>query len=378
MIAIASGTRADWGLLMPLARTLRASGCEVSVIATYMHLMKDMGHTVDEITADGFGPAACVDTPRRPAEATGAATAGFAKVLRAMNPSCLIILGDRFEMLGAATAALLEQVPVVHIAGGTVSEGAFDDSIRNAISQLASLHLPETELCAQRLVRMGIDKSRIAVCGAIGVWNALNTPLLSLQALQQDIDFNLGPRFILGTLHPATLDTIPPEEQMRVWLEALERTIDNHPGVNVLLTYPNTDTDPAPLRKMLHAFESRRPDRVKVIDSLGRVRYLSAGTLVAAVFGYSSSGIVEVPSTGTPVVDIGMRQQGRERSKAVIWSPLTVEAITESLTKALNQKSARRASGTPNPYHRPATPQLMADAILRFINFQCSMFNVQL
>lgn len=363
-IAIATGTRADWGLLLPLARALREDH-GVHVIATYMHLFPDMGHTVDEIRADGFDPDT-VETPRQPAEATAAATAGFSRVLRSLRPDCIVILGDRFEMLGVASAALLERVPIVHIAGGTVSEGAFDDSVRNAISCMASLHFPETDMCAARLRAMGVAENNVVVSGALGVWNAGHTPLLSLGQLEESIGFRLGERFLLGTFHPATLERLNPREQMREWLMAVKDTLDSHPEMTALLTYPNSDTDPAPLIEMMHALERDMPGRVKVVSSLGRVRYLSASRLAAVVSGNSSSGIVEVPSAGTPVVDTGIRQQGRERSRAVIHAPLERAAITAAHNLALSPECAAAAAMTPNPYYRDDTPGIMTRAIRDF------------
>lgn len=366
MIAIATSTRADWGLLKPLADELRTRGENPLVIATFMHLFEEQGFTVREIIADGYEPLR-VSAPRQPSEATAAVLTGFASIFRTYRPDAVIVLGDRFEMLGVASAALIERIPLIHIAGGTVSAGAIDDSVRNAISQLADLHFPETDGCADRLKKMGIPDNRICVTGAMGVWNAMNIPLMSMQNLKDSIGFDLGDKFILGTLHPATLDTLSPVEQMSEWLNAISDLLNETPGLTALLTYPNSDTDTSPLIGMLHKFESERPDKVKVISSLGRVRYLSAAKLATIVTGNSSSGIVEVPSTGTPVVDCGIRQEGRERSAAVLHSPLEQKHITETMRLALSEDIQAKAGKTPNPYYKPGSPVIIAESILQYL-----------
>lgn len=361
-LAIATGTRADWGLLLPLVREL-AGRTEICIVASAMHLDPDLGHTVDEIRSDGFEPAALVRADGRSATVTASSLTGHSDSFRKLQPRAVVILGDRTEMLGAATAAMLEGIPVIHIAGGTVSEGAFDDSIRHAITKMSTLHLPETESCAQRIIQMGEDPAAVKACGALGVYNVISTPLMAPEDLERSIGFCLGKRYIIGTLHAATLDSISPQRRMGDFLEALKNILDADPDMRMLLTYPNNDVDPTPQIRLMTQFAASRPQRVCVIPSLGRLRYLSATARATAVIGNSSSGIVEIPSTGVPVVDIGCRQAGRECSKAVIHCKADTQSIIKGIKQALDPAGIKAAAKKDNPYHFGDTPRLMADAI---------------
>lgn len=363
-IAVATGTRADWGLLYPLVCELTERGHRPLIIATYAHLFPEMGDTIQELVADGFAPTMSVPTRRAPHEAVADAVTGFSKALRFLKPDILVILGDRLEMLGVATAALLERVPTAHIAGGTVSRGAFDDSIRNSISQMAHLHFPETEKGRRKLVLMGADPSKVVTAGALGVYNTRHTLEMSLEEIEKFIEFKLGEKYILGTFHPATLSETGPIEQMKIWLDGLRLVLANHPEVKLLLTFPNTDNDATPLLNLIFGFEAENRERVKVMASLGRVRYINAARHAAAVAGNSSSGIVEIPSLGVPVVDVGSRQEGRERSGAIIHSPLEAEAIATALATAMTPETREAAETLPNPYYKEDTPKIIADRLL--------------
>lgn len=362
-ILIATGTRADWGLLYPLACELRQRGANVEVAATNMHLLTECGHTADEITADGFGPDYRVPASGNPGKIASEALSGFYSLLSEVRPDVLILLGDRFEMLGAASGALLAGAPITHIAGGTISEGAFDDSIRHAITKMATLHLVETESCRKRVIRMGEKPSDVITTGALGVFNALNVPLMSKEELEDSLGFKLDGEVVVVTMHAATLDSIPPIEQTLNLIAALENQINSR-GLRIVFTYPNNDVDITAMTEAIEAFSKRRPHNVKAIPSLGRVRYLSLLRHSAAVIGNSSSGLVEVPSTGIPTLDIGIRQQGRERGESVVHCGSTEEEISRGLSIVLSADMRRIAAESPNPYFKENTPDLMADAIL--------------
>lgn len=361
-IAVATGSRADWGLLLPLVKELDRRDCELIVIATYSHLFKEMGDTIKELVSDGFAPKASIPAGMQPPQAVADTVTGFSRAFKFLKPDVVVILGDRFEMLGVATAALLNRIPIAHIAGGTVSEGAFDDSIRNAISQMAELHFPETDRGRDRLISMGAKPENVITSGALGVFNSLNTPLMSLEEIEESINFKLGDKFLLGTYHPATLDEMAPDEQMRIWIKGLEQAIEKDPDLKLLLTYPNSDTDPGALLLKMYDFEMKNPKRVKIVESLGRVRYLSAARLAKVVAGNSSSGIVEVPSLGTTVIDVGNRQKGRERSRDVEHVNLDTDEIAEKIIETVNNKNLKADS--PNPYFKENTPSIIADKIL--------------
>ncbi|MCM1376980.1 MAG: UDP-N-acetylglucosamine 2-epimerase [Clostridium sp.] len=363
-IVIATGTRADWGLLHPLADELRNRGVEPMIAATNAHFFNELGNTIDEIEADGYTPKR-IPTRRKPEEATADALTGFADLFATEKPDCVVILGDRYEMMGVATAALLSGIPIVHIAGGNITAGAYDNAIRNALSQMATLHLPETEQCGHRLASMGIKPDRIVTAGSPGVYNALNIDLMSLEQLEDSLGATLGEDFLLATLHPATLDSESPGKRMTDFLQALAGHMDMHPGRNVLMTYPNSDNDPGPLIQQIERFSQKYPGRVVTIASLGRVRYLSAAALCTAVIGNSSSAIEETPSLGHPSLDIGIRQEGRERGPGVFHCEADTTSILAGLDTVTTEEATRIASARKNPYNLGNTPQIQADAILQ-------------
>lgn len=382
-ISLVTSTRADWGLLYPLVKELDSRGERPVIIATYAHLFPEMGDTIQELVADGFPPSMSVPARQRPDEAIADTVTGFTKAFRFLKPDLTVILGDRFEMMGVASAATLSQVPVAHIAGGTVSAGAFDDVFRNALSQMAEYHFPETDRARRRLTLMGADPAKVVTAGALGVYNALHVPPVSIDEIENYLEFDLGDKFLLGTFHPATREPLnkergseneerrfDPIEQMKTWIEGLDAALDADPDLKLLLTFPNSDTDPTPLLGLLYTFQAARRGktarngRVRVVPSLGRVKYLNAARYAAAVAGNSSSGIVEIPSLGTPVVNVGHRQEGRQCSKAVMHCPLEKDAVADAITMAMTTDSKLMAESTPNPYYKEDTPRIIADTLL--------------
>lgn len=365
-IAIATSTRADWGLLSPIAKALTArDDCEVTVIATNMHLDPRYGMTVSEIEADGFTDIRRVmmnaesDSPLHTAEASARCLAGFAREFSELKPDLCVILGDRYEMLTVATAATIMRIPIVHIAGGEISEGAFDDSIRHAITKLSSLHLTATEPYRRRVISMGEDASRVVNTGAIGVWNLANEIPMPKSELEQSIGMEITPGTLLVTLHPATLDTEPVGTRICALLEALDRLPDSR----IIFTYPNNDPDGSVIIDRINSYAARNAERCVVIPSLGRRRYLSALHYVSAVVGNSSSGIVEVPSVHIPTVDIGIRQQGRLASHSVIHCEADADSIFAAIKLALSPEGQQQAREAENPYCRPNTLAMMVEAI---------------
>lgn len=365
-IAIATGTRADWGLLSPIARALaERTDCRVVILATNMHLSPRYGETIREIEADGLTEIrrvvmpAGIETPVETVDAMAACMSAMAHELADLQPDLLVILGDRFEMLATATAALMLRVPIVHISGGEISEGAVDDSIRHAITKMASLHLTSTEPYRRRVIAMGEEPERVINTGAIGVYNIVHTPLLSREELESAIGLALPQGSLLVTYHPATLDDGDVAERCRALLKALDR----FPESNVIITYPNNDPRGRVIIDLIEEYGRENPGRVRVIPSLGNARYLSALRYVSAVVGNSSSGIIEVPSMGIPTVDIGIRQKGRLCSDSVIHCGDSTEEISAAIAFALSPEGQEKARTTPNPYAQPDTLEIMVRAI---------------
>lgn len=371
-VCFVTTTRADWGLLMPLARSLRDSRrVQVGIIAGNMHLLPEYGMTVNEITDAGF----CVDA-RVPlvldddsecarARAMGAFTAGIADALGRLRPDAAVMLGDRYEMLAAASAAAVMHIPVIHIAGGEISEGAVDDSFRHAITKLSSLHLTATDDYRRRVIQMGEQPDRVVNTGAIGVWNAMNIDPLPVSTLEEYLGMDLrhSPT-LLVTYHPATNDTsASPADKLRELFKALDR----FGGCNVVITHPNNDAGGLGLLPLIEDYAAAHADRVRSVASLGMLRYQSLLRVVRAVVGNSSSGIVEAPSAGAPTVDIGIRQRGRLAGPSVIHCADDAGSIAEAIAEALSDRMQLVASRRENPYFRPDTLGLMTDAVLRFV-----------
>lgn len=361
-ITILTSTRADWGLLAPLAKALRAHGEEVSVVAANMHFMPQLGDTWREIAADGFDIARRILPGATPADTAATTLRGVAEAMREIRPDCAVILGDRYEMLAAATACTLERVPVVHIAGGAVSEGAFDDSFRHAITKLSTLHLTETEAYRRRVIQLGENPEAVINTGAIGLQAITGAEPMPLGELEESLRFSLSDPTLLVTMHAATLSPLPPERQIEELIAALE----SRRALRVVFTHPNNDTDPAPLVARIEAFAARNPERVCTVPSLGARRYTSALHYVAAVVGNSSSGIVEAPSAGIPTLDIGIRQRGRAAADSVVHCGDTAQEIAEGLDRILDPAFRRAARQTVNPYYRPDTTGTMVRAITEF------------
>lgn len=370
-IIIVTTTRADWGILSPLARALALrDDVSLTIAAGNTHLLEQYGNTINEIRDDGFDnvvPLALPDNITQTPEgrtAVAASTAlSLASLIERVHPDTIIILGDRYEMLGAATAALIAGVPIVHLHGGEISVGAIDDSVRHAISKMASLHLTATEKASERLRQMGEEPQRICRTGSIGVENTISTPLMPLEELKSSLDgFDVCPeKTFLVTFHPVTRhpDNIPAIVQIDNLLGALEDVKE----CNAIITFPNNDTGSETIIERIEDFARKNPHRIKVVKSLGRLRYLSAMHHVRAVVGNTSSGILEAPSTPASTLDIGPRQLGRDRATSVIHVGDDRKEITLAL-KTLLTAPRRTPNPSDNPYYSPGAVKLAVDAII--------------
>ena len=369
-VLVLTGTRAEYGLFHPLLALLEAApDFDVALLVTGTHLSERFGMTVNEIEADGHRIAARVelpledDSPLGVARATGAAVAGIAEALAAENPDVLVVLGDRYEALAAATAAALLRVPVAHLHGGEITEGAIDDSVRHAITKLAALHFVATDEYAQRVIRMGERPDTVFVVGALGVDNALQTHLIADSALASELGFEFVSPTALTTFHPVTLDDGGGLAQM----EELLAAFDAMPELRVLVTMPNADAGNQVIAARLAEWTQANATRAKAFPSLGRVRYLSAMAASDVVVGNSSSGIIEAPSFGKPTVDIGDRQAGRTRAASVIHAEPDRTAIVSAIRQALGVQARELASKRANPYGDGHAAERIASALARTV-----------
>ena len=366
-ICIATGTRADWGLLSPIAQALnKRDDVDLKIIATNMHLSEEYGSTWKEIENDGLKidwrvkMKSDADTRKDTVLAMSECMAGMAEALAALQPDLLVILGDRYEMLATASAALILRIPIAHIAGGAISQGAYDESIRHAITKMSHIHLTETERYRKRVIQLGENPEHVIYTGAIGVYNIMHTQYISREQLERELNLTLSDRLILATFHPATLDEMPPQQQCKNLLA----TLDRHPDYQTIFTYPNNDSEGRIIIQLIESYRRRHPERVAVFPSLGMRRYLSMLHCATAVVGNSSSGIVEVPSIGIPTLDIGIRQMGRTAAPSVLHCGVSEEEIVDGLETVLSSSFRLIAKSAENPYYLPDTLEKMVDAIV--------------
>ena len=366
-ICIATGTRADWGLLSPIAQALnKRDDVDLKIIATNMHLSEEYGSTWKEIENDGLKidwrvkMKSDADSRKDTVLAMSECMAGMAEALAALQPDLLVILGDRYEMLATASAALILRIPIAHIAGGAISQGAYDESIRHAITKMSHIHLTETERYRKRVIQLGENPEHVIYTGAIGVYNIMHTQYISREQLERELNLTLSDRLILATFHPATLDEMSPQQQCKNLLAALDR----HPDYQTIFTYPNNDSEGLIIIQLIESYRRRHPERVAVFPSLGMRRYLSMLHCATAVVGNSSSGIVEVPSIGIPTLDIGIRQMGRTAAPSVLHCGVSEEEIADGLETVLSSSFRMIAKSAENPYYLPDTLEKMVDAIV--------------
>jgi GDP/UDP-N,N'-diacetylbacillosamine 2-epimerase (hydrolysing) len=349
-VAYLTGTRADYGLFSePLKRIREHPLLELSLIVTGMHLEPEFGSTIKEIEADAMPIAARVpsltggDSGADQARSIGNAVLGVTNALVESRPDLLIVLGDRGEMLAGAIAATHLNIAVAHVHGGEVS-GTVDDLVRNAISKLSHIHFAATEDAAERLRAMGEVSENVHVTGAPGLDYLSRFEPIPLDELARDLGFNPSKPFVIFTQHPVTLEMDSAPEQMETSLRALEES-----DVQAVATYPNADAGGRAMIRVLERWSDR--EWLHVTPNLGRHRYASLLKEAAAVVGNSSSGIIEAPFFGVPVVNIGTRQLGRLRADNVVDATYDQEAIRAAVVCALTDKKfIARARGTKNPY----------------------------
>lgn len=349
-ICVVTGSRAEYGLLSGLMRAIKEDeSLELQVIATNMHLSPEFGLTYKEIERDGFFINKKVemllssDTANATTKSVGLATIGFADAYEDLKPDMIVVLGDRYEILAAVSAALFYKIPVAHLHGGEITEGAYDDCIRHAITKMSHLHFTSTEEYRQRVIQLGEDPKRVFNVGAPGIENIKKVPLMGKKELESTLDgFTFNDKTILITYHPVTLENSTAEEQIQNLLSALNEYSD----IKIIFTLPNSDTDGRVIIKLINEYVSKHQEKAIAYPSLGLRRYLSALQFVKAVVGNSSSGIIEVPSFGIPTLNIGDRQKGRIAADSVINCGTSKKDILEGLDKVLNSEHAE----IHNPY----------------------------
>jgi len=364
-VAVVTGTRAEYGLLKPLIEKLK-DHFTTSIIATAMHLSPEFGMTVREIESDGFVVDEKVemllsaDTQTAVVKSMGLGLISFADVLDRTNPDFLVVLGDRFEILSAVTAATVLRIPVAHLHGGELTEGAIDDNIRHAITKMSHLHFTSTDVYRNRVIQMGEHPDFVFNVGAIGLDNITSLSLLSRKELAQELDIQFKEKVILVTYHPVTLESVSIDFQIDNLFFALEEEGE----ATIVFTKANADADGRYINSRIKDWVKEHPN-VYVFSSLGSLRYLSLLKAADVVVGNSSSGIVEAPMLGTPTVNIGNRQHGRIRSESVVDCSYSREEIKNALRRAFSEDFLKLTKVAECPYGNGTASQKIIEILKR-------------
>ena len=351
-ICVITGTRADYGLLRWVMEGIRNSPVlQLQIIGTGMHLSPEFGLTIKAIEADGFQVDRRVemllssDTASGVTKSMGLGLIGFADVLAELRPDLMLVLGDRYEIFAAASAAMIARIPIAHLHGGESTEGAIDEAIRHSITKMSHLHFVAAAEYRRRIIQLGEKAERVFLVGGLGIDNILRLKLLSRKELESKLEFKLAARNLLITFHPVTLEDHTSSAQLDEILRVLSKCKDT----GLIFTMPNSDTDSRHLFKQIKEFCLQNPS-ANAFTSLGQLHYLSCIQHVDGVIGNSSSGITEVPSFKKGTINIGNRQRGRLRASSVIDCEPTSDSLISALKKLYSQEFQTNLDSAINPY----------------------------
>jgi len=353
-ICVITGSRAEYGLLRPLIEEICGDlDLRLQLLVTGMHLSPEFGLTYREIEKDGFKIDAKIDIQLNSdasvgiSKSMGLAMVGFARLYERLNPDLIVVLGDRFEIFSAASAALISRRPIAHLYGGEVTLGSFDDSFRHSVTKMSNLHFTSTEEYRKRVIQLGENPARVFNVGAIGLDNIKRLNFLSKQELERELRFKFNKRNLLVTFHPVTLeDDSVSQSQFKNLLDALNDLEDT----NVIFTKANADPGGRLINALMDSYTKRSKCRAVTFASLGQIKYLSTMQYVDAMVGNSSSGIMEAPSFKIGTINIGDRQQGRIRTGTTIDCRPTKEAIKSAIKRLYSKEFQRKLKTAKNPY----------------------------
>ncbi len=357
-ICVFTSTRAEYGLLRNLIKEIHTcSGLDLQLLVSGTHLVADHGMTIEEIIKDGFKPHKCVDidliddSSKGICNSMGMAVSLYGKYFTEDNPDLLVVLGDRFETFCCATAAQICRIPIAHIHGGEITQGAIDEAFRHCITKMSHLHFPCCEEYRNRIIQMGESPQYVYNVGALGVENIRKLKLMELCDLERSIGFKLDSPFFLVTFHPVTLEKNSAEKQLKELLSALEQYSDH----KFIFTSANADTGGKIINQIINDYKRRHPDQCFITPSLGYQRYLSAMKLCNAVIGNSSSGILEAPALKVPTINIGDRQKGRVQVESILNCKPEKASILAALKKVSNNLFQSKLKHLNILYEMPGT-----------------------
>lgn len=351
-ICVVTGTRAEYGLLYWLMKGIVADkSLELQLIVTGMHLSPEFGLTYKEIEKEftinkKIEMLLSSDTPVGITKSMGLAQISFAEAYDELKPDLLVLLGDRYEIFSAASAATIARLPIVHLHGGETTEGAYDEAMRHSITKMSHLHFVATEPYRKRVIQLGEEPQRVFNVGGMGIESIKRLKLLSKEAFEKSIDFKLAKKNILVTFHPVTLENVTAQQQFQVLLDFIDELEDTH----IIFTKANSDTDGRVINQMIDEYVVKHSHKAIGFASLGQLRYLSALQYVDAVMGNSSSGLLEVPSFRIGTINIGDRQKGRIKATSVIDCVANMQSFKEAFKKLYSVWFQRSLQDIKNPY----------------------------
>jgi GDP/UDP-N,N'-diacetylbacillosamine 2-epimerase (hydrolysing) len=362
-ICVVTGTRAEFGLLRWLMQELKQQPeLELQVVATGMHLSPEFGSTYREIEEAGFTIHARVemllsaDTTTAVTKSMGLGVIGFADAYERLQPDVIVVLGDRFEIFAAASAALIAGIPIAHIHGGETTEGAFDEAIRHSITKMSHLHFVAAKEYRQRVIQLGEQPERVFNVGGMGIDAIKRIKLLEREELEQSLGFRFDKKNLLITFHPVTLESgARSSEQMIELLKALGELEDTR----LIFTMPNADTGGRELSALVQDFVNNH-DNACVFTSLGQLRYFSCLAQIDGVVGNSSSGLLEAPAFSIGTVNIGDRQKGRLQATSIIDCEPSRQSIFSALERVYSPTFQQALKAASNPYGRGGASEKVA------------------
>ena len=351
-ICVVTGTRAEYGLLYWLLKEIEADkDLELQLIATGMHLSPEFGLTYQTIEKEfkinkKIEMLLSSDTSVGISKSMGLAQISFAESYDELKPDIVIVLGDRYEIFSAISAAMIAKIPIAHLHGGEATEGLIDEPIRHSITKMSHLHFTATEEYKNRVIQLGEHPSRVFNVGGMGIENIKRLKLLSKDEFEKSIEFKLNIKNILVTFHPVTLENSTAKEQFKELLDAIDELEDT----NIIFTKANSDTDGRVINQMIDEYVIKNSHKSIGFTSLGQLRYLSALQYVDAVVGNSSSGLAEAPSFKIGTINIGDRQKGRIKASSVIDCEPNKDSILKSFEKLYSKEFQETLKTTINPY----------------------------
>lgn len=364
-ICVVTGTRAEYGLLYWLMKgIIEEESLELQLIVTGMHLSPEFGLTYQEIEKEfkidkKIEMLLSSDTSVGISKSMGLAQISFAEAYAELKPDLLVVLGDRYEIFSAASAAMIARIPIAHLHGGEATEGLIDEAIRHSITKMSHLHFVATEEYKQRVIQLGENPNSVYTVGGMGIENIKRLKLLSKEAFEKSIEFRLGEKNILVTFHPVTLENSMSKEQFKELLNAIDVLPDTH----IIFTKANSDTYGRVINQMIDDYVGKNPQKAVGFASLGQLRYLSSLQYMDAVIGNSSSGLAEAPSFKIGTINIGDRQKGRIKAGSVIDCNPISEDIVKACEKLYSIKFQAMLRGVINPYGNGCASKQIVEVI---------------